>query len=75
MSPELAAELPALLAHVDAGRLVQLTHRTRRNVDELECFVAHKWAPDDPLRQACRRLVRHLVDTPDIDWPEPLRPQ
>lgn len=75
MTPQLESDLNALLGFHFPDQIVQLAHRTRRNPDELETYVVHEWPPEDSMRQACRRLIRHLVETPDAEWPEPIRPQ
>lgn len=84
MTPELAADFRWLLATFQPRDLVELARRLRRDADvtpgfedgnELERLVKMKWEPSDPRRQAFRRTIRHLVNTPDMEWPEPLRPQ
>ncbi len=67
--------LPHLLTELPAEHIVELVRAERRTPHTAEKWIVQTYTPATPLRQSWRILIRHLVDTPDQQWPEPLRPQ
>lgn len=75
MTPPPTKSLEWLLAAWRPECVTALVHRTRRDAGDLETYVTETYAPDDPRRQRLRQAIRHLAETPDTEWPQPIRPQ